>query len=58
MICQENRDIHRLSIECKVQIYIERDIYVPNHARCCNNHLDEGCWYVAIFHPPLSLSVE
>ena len=41
MICQENWHIHRLSIECKVQIFIERDIYVPNHARCCNNHLDE-----------------
>jgi len=31
---------HRLSIKTRVQVFIARDIYIPEYVRCCPAHLD------------------
>lgn len=40
-ICNAENNIHRLSIECRVQIFIQRNIYIPEGTRSCQHHLDE-----------------
>ncbi|XP_071637313.1 uncharacterized protein [Temnothorax longispinosus] len=40
-----NRQLQRLSIKCRTDIFINRGIYVPENIRSCPEHLDdEGCF--------------
>lgn len=41
LICNEEVDVHRLSIDCKVQIFALCDIFCPEIVRSCNHHLDQ-----------------
>lgn len=40
-ICNNNNNIIRLRIHCRIQIYIKTDIYVNNNVKSCPQHLDE-----------------
>ncbi|KAL7290360.1 hypothetical protein TKK_0016053 [Trichogramma kaykai] len=39
-ICNARANVHRLSIECKVDVYIQCDIFFPETVRSCVEHLD------------------
>lgn len=41
LVCDGRNDIHRLTLECRVNIFVKRNMYVPNKYVCCNHHLDE-----------------
>lgn len=41
MICNNGNDIHRLSVESEVDVYIQCDIFIPERTLCCDIHLDE-----------------
>lgn len=44
LICQNvGNNMSNLSIVCRVNIFVERDIYVPENIKACNHHInDEG----------------
>lgn len=45
IICNTQNEIHRLSVECRVQVFIKRNIYIPDNVRSCRHHLtDNGCF--------------
>lgn len=39
-ICHNNVGMQRLSQKCKVDIFVRMNIYVPDYARCCPQHID------------------
>jgi len=41
LICNAQQNLTRLSTDCRVHIFIKRNIYVPEYVVCCNNHLTE-----------------
>lgn len=41
LFCDAEHDIHRLSIECKVQVFVLCNIFFPETVRSCNHHIDE-----------------
>lgn len=42
IFCQNHNDLHRLSLECRVDIFINGNMYVPDGARMCEQHLTEN----------------
>ncbi|XP_029173786.1 uncharacterized protein LOC114942563 [Nylanderia fulva] len=50
LICNVANDIHRLSVECKANVFILQNIYIPENVRSCRHHLDERGF---IFQPLL-----
>lgn len=45
VICNAQNDIERLSLQCRVQVFIKRNIYIPDNVRSCRHHLDaNGCF--------------
>lgn len=53
-ICHNNVGVQRLSLKCKVDIFIRKDIYVPDNARCCPQHLDNDGFLLRALLPGLS----
>ncbi|KAL7307853.1 hypothetical protein TKK_0000173 [Trichogramma kaykai] len=39
-LCNAVGDLHRLSIECKVEVFIQCNIFFPETVRSCAQHLD------------------
>lgn len=42
VICNAAKNLHRLSIDCRAQIYIDENIYIPPNVRLRQHHLDEN----------------
>lgn len=41
LICNADADLHRLSDECKANVFILRDIYIPENVKSCRHHLND-----------------
>jgi len=41
LICNAREEIHRLSLECRIDIFVRRNIYVPENNRCCKHNFNE-----------------
>lgn len=46
VICYEQNDIERLSIKCRVQVFVKRNIYIPDNVRSCRHHLDADGFFL------------
>ncbi|XP_066600076.1 uncharacterized protein [Prorops nasuta] len=53
IICNISNNVRRLSIQCRVQIFIETDIYIPDNVRSCEHHLNENGFLLKILLPAL-----
>ncbi|XP_018365999.1 PREDICTED: uncharacterized protein LOC108765508 [Trachymyrmex cornetzi] len=53
VICNVQNNVRRLSIQCRVQVFIETNIYIPDNVRSCENHLDENGFFSKILLPAL-----
>lgn len=42
LICNAVNNIHLLSAVCRTDVFIKRNIYVPENTRSCEHHLDEN----------------
>lgn len=42
VFCNANIDVHRLSLECRVNAFVLQDIYIPEYVRSCRHHLDNN----------------
>ena len=40
LFCNRVKDTSRLSINCRVKIFVAKNIFVPDSCRCCDQHLD------------------
>lgn len=48
-ICGAIADLRRLTLEARVKIFVNRDIYIPKGVRSCQQHLDdEACVTIAL----------
>lgn len=41
VICHDQDNLQRLSMDCRVNVFAEQRIYIPENVRCCRHHLDE-----------------
>lgn len=53
VICNDVENVARLSPECRVQIFIDVNIYVPENVRSCQRHLDTNGLLLNILLPGL-----
>lgn len=53
VICNARDNLRRLSIACRVNIFIERNIYVSEDVRSCSHHLDDDGLLQRIHLPAL-----
>lgn len=53
VLCNNNENLTRLSIKCRVHIFITVNIYVPESVRVCQHHLDENDHIFRQFLPGL-----
>lgn len=45
IICLADNNLHRLSIQCRVNVFISVNIFMPDNTRSCAVHLDDsGCF--------------
>lgn len=42
IICNNPNDVQRLSLQCRLQVFIQRNIYIPDNVRSCAHHLDNN----------------
>ncbi|XP_043480300.1 uncharacterized protein LOC122509998 [Leptopilina heterotoma] len=42
VVCNAPNNVHRLSLNSRVNIFVKRNIYIPVNNVCCNEHLDES----------------
>ena len=40
-LCNAEHDLRRLSLEARIQIFLKRDIYVPQYTKTCQHHLSD-----------------
>lgn len=53
VICNAVANVHRLSIECRVNVFVLQDIYIPEHVRSCRHHLDDNGLFLKVLLPGL-----
>lgn len=53
VICNADYDLHRLSIECTVNVFIETNIIVLEDVKSCEHHLDENGLFLNFLLPGL-----
>ena len=42
ILCNSSANVHRLSLECRVNVFVMKNIYIPEYVNCCNRHLDSN----------------
>ena len=42
LICNAPQNIHRLTLRCRIDIFVNKNIYIPENCLCCNRHLDDN----------------
>ena len=53
LICFANENVPRLTMSCRVNIYLNKNIFVPDSTRCCPHHLDDHGNLSRALHPGL-----
>lgn len=48
IVCNVQDNIVRLTIQCRVNIFVERNIYVPENVRSCAHHLNDRGYFFNI----------
>lgn len=41
VICEAENDIEKISLECRINVFVVRDIFMPENVRTCRHHLDD-----------------
>lgn len=54
LICNQEHDVQRLSLQARVNIFITSDIYIPSNTRSCPNHLDGKGFLLRVLHAGLT----
>lgn len=49
LICNAQFDLHQLSMECKANVFISRNIFIPENVKSCRHHLNDRGYLL----PPL-----
>ena len=54
LICNAQNNPHRLSVNCRFNVFVHSNVYIPDNVRSCAEHLDENYNLIIIFHPGLN----
>lgn len=52
-ICNARHEVRRLPLEARLQIFLERDIYVPQYTKTCQHHLTNDNLILLVLLPGL-----
>lgn len=52
-ICDSRHNIQRVTTDCRVNIYVSTDIFVPDNVRVCPHHLNENGYLLDVLHAGL-----
>lgn len=47
-IYNAQNNVRKLSIQCRVQVFIETNIYIPDNVRSCEHHLDKNGFFIKL----------
>ena len=50
LICNDQNNLHRLSVNCRVNVFVHSNVYIRDGVRYCSEHLDENYNLLIIFH--------
>lgn len=53
MICNADDDVHRITLQCRVNVFVLRDIFIPEDVRSCQYHLDDRSFFLQALLPGL-----
>ncbi|XP_067205331.1 uncharacterized protein [Linepithema humile] len=53
VICNADADVHRITLECRVNVFVLRDIFIPEDVRSCQHHLDDKGFFLQALLPGL-----
>lgn len=40
LFCNADANLHRLTVECRVDVFVQRNIFIPDLVKSCRHHLD------------------
>lgn len=46
VICNADADVHRIILECRVNVFVLRDIFIPEEVRSYQHHLDDQGFFL------------
>lgn len=46
IICNVEEDVHKVSADCRVNVFILCNIYIPENVRSCQHHLDDRSFFL------------
>lgn len=53
VICNADADVHRITLECRVNVFVLRDIFIPEDVRSCQHHLNDQGFFLQALLPGL-----
>ena len=54
LICNAQNNLHRPPVNCRVNVFVHSNVYIPDGVRSCAEHHDENYNLLIIFHPGLN----
>lgn len=54
IICNAHQNVHRITLACRVNIFVVSNIYVPDFLRICGHHLDHHGFLLSNLHGGLT----
>ncbi|XP_071653832.1 uncharacterized protein [Temnothorax longispinosus] len=46
VICNADADVHRIALECRVNVFVLRNIFIPEDTRSCQHHFDDRGFFL------------
>lgn len=53
VIYNADADVHRITLECRVNVFVLRDIFILEDVRSCQHHLDDQGFFLQALLPGL-----
>lgn len=53
LFCNSAGNIRRLSLESRVNVFVLKNIYIPEYVQCCDRHLDDRGFILPLLLPAL-----
>jgi len=51
VICNTDADVYRITLQCRVNVSVLRDIFIPEDVRSCQQHLDDQDFFLQALLP-------
>ncbi|KYN30240.1 hypothetical protein ALC57_00308 [Trachymyrmex cornetzi] len=51
VICNSDADVHRITLQCRINVFVLRDIFIPEDVGSCQHHLDDQDFFLQTLLP-------